>query len=164
MKGRSTMALVGIVAAVGCENMGLDYAGPAEEARLRPPTDLVAAAMGPSGAPDGGGLVVDGRLWVTAGLPVALHEDALRPVGAASGQTVYARSWDQAPYDQLFTREGSGAATGESGAAGSRWLAYLPVIGGGGASARLPGQDVGRDSAVGPVPDDLTGTEDERLR
>jgi len=41
-------------------------------------------------------------------------------VGSAGGQTVYARSWDEAPYDALFTRD-----------AGDRWLTYAPVLGGG---------------------------------
>ncbi len=55
-----------------------------------------------------------------SGPPLALGEGEVRPVGSAGGQTVYARSWDEAPYDALFTRD-----------AGDRWLTYAPVLGGG---------------------------------
>lgn len=120
MNRRSTIALLGIVAAVGCENMGLDYAGPEGEARVRQPSDLVAAAMEPADSVERPGLVIDGRLWVPSGVPRTLDESAVRPIGSAGGQTVYARGWDEAPYDEIFT------ATDQGG-----WRSYLPVIGGG---------------------------------
>lgn len=127
-----TIALLGVLAAVGCENMGLDDAGPADEARQRSPSELVAAVTQP--APEQGerALVVAGRLWVPAGTPVALDEAGLRPVGSSAGQTVYARGWDRPPYGELFTRLDDEARDRRLAdrIRGDGWQAYLPVVGG----------------------------------
>lgn len=129
-----TIALLGVLAAVGCENMGLDYAGPAEEARHRSPPELVAAVMHTDTASQEK-LIVGGRAWTPSGGPQALDEAGLRPVGSSHGQTVYARGWDRPPYDQLFvrldeeTRSGAGLA---DRAQRNEWQRYLPVVGGDG--------------------------------
>lgn len=121
MKSRWTMGLLGTLAVVGCQNMGLDYAGPAEEAEVRPPFDLVASTTAPAAAAEERGLIMDGRMWVPSGRPLDRAEEGIRPVGSADGTTVYARGWDEAPYDELF-------AEGDEG-----WRSYRPVIGGGAA-------------------------------
>lgn len=114
-----TMALFGVLALAGCQNMGLYDAGPEEDAVVAPPPELVAAVHASSPEMARQPLIVDGRKWVPAGTPLALGDGEVRPVGSAAGQTVYARSWDEAPYDALFTRDGD------------RWLSYAPVLGGG---------------------------------
>lgn len=136
------MALAGVLALVGCRDMGLEYNYPLEEAEQMPPSELVVAVH-PSEVPAGHELVVAGQLWVPSGQPRALSEDELEPIGAASGQTVYARSWDQEPYGELFTRLPEPATeTDVLGSMGGQgWRAYLPVIGGGGPAA--PGADAG---------------------
>jgi hypothetical protein len=135
MKVISKIALFGAVALVGCENMGLEYAGAAEEARVNAPTDLVAAVHPRVAESEVPPLIVDGTRWVTAGEAPAVGEEDVRPVGSASGTTVYARSWDSPPYDQLFTRV-PGSLT-----AGDGWRSYLPVIGDGGASGGADGHE-----------------------
>lgn len=135
MKRTSTLVLFGTLVLVGCENMGLDYAGPADEAGIAPPSELVAAGYGPSTASRAGRLIVDGRLWMPSEIPPALDEENVRAVGSANGQTVYARSWDRAPYDRLFTRLAEPAPTGPAVfgiAEGAAWRSHLPVIGGDG--------------------------------
>lgn len=118
-----TMALFGVLALAGCQNMGLYDAGPEDEAVVAPPPELVAAVHTASPEMAGEPLIVDGRRWVQAGTPLALGEGDVRPVGSAGGLTVYARSWDEAPYDALFTRDGD------------RWFTYAPVLGGGSSAA-----------------------------
>lgn len=150
MSRRPMIALLAVAATVACENMGLDYAGPADDAARRPPPALVAAVTPPP-TPAGEGLIVDGRLWLPAGSPLALDEEDVRAVGSASGRTVYARAWDQPPYDRLFARDqrqdpaagapGSEAAAPQGSAADAQegpWIAYLPVIGGGGRTGGSP--------------------------
>lgn len=123
----STIALLGALTLTGCRNMGLDYAGPTDDEARGPTSELVAAVYERGAEEAREGLIVDGRKWVASGVagPLALGEDDLRPVGSAAGETVYARHWDAAPYDVLFTRVSEG-----------EWQAYLSVIGGGGAAAR----------------------------
>ncbi len=135
MKWISRIALFGAVALVGCENMGLDYAGAAEEARIDAPTALVAAVHPQVAEAEWPPLIVDGTRWVSAGPADAVGEDEIRPVGSASGTTVYARSWDTPPYDELFTRSEQGAL------ADAEWQSYLPVIGGGGPSGGADGHN-----------------------
>lgn len=132
MDRRWAIALLGAVATTGCQNMGLDYAGPAEEAQLRPPFDLVASTTAPAAAVEERGIVMDGRLWVPAGQPLARAEEGIQPVGSADGRTVYARGWDQAPYDELFAQDDEG------------WRSYLPVVGGG-----APGGGHGKGQSEG---------------
>jgi hypothetical protein len=129
MKRTTTLALAGALALAGCRDMGLEGNVPLAEAEQMPPSELVAAVHPARGAAEGHELILEGALWVPSGGPGALSSDALRPVGAAQGRTVYARTWDRPPYDELFTRvEG---AAGEPGAAEGDWQSYLPVIGGG---------------------------------
>lgn len=131
------IGLLGLVAVVvGCENLGLDYAGPAEDARQQPPTDLVAAVIQPVPADDRQDLIVDGRLWVPAGRPLPLDEQDLRPIGSASGQTIHARTWDRPPYDELFTPI----------ADDRRWRSYRPVSGGDVTGAAPEGTSSGDDA------------------
>lgn len=131
MMRRSTIALLGVLALTGCKNMGLDYAGPADEAAVDSPSDLVAAVHERGAEHTSQGLIVDGRKWVSAGVPgpLPLGEEELRPVGSAAGSTVYARHWDRAPYDMLFTR------VAESDA----WQGHVSVTGGGGMGGRAAG-------------------------
>jgi hypothetical protein len=102
-----------------CGGIGLDGAPPLEEAEQNPPPELVATAHALPPAADAE-IIVDGRLWVPWGLPVAMDAGALRSVGSAHGMTVYARAWDRSPLDALFARQDGG------------WQGYAPVIGGGG--------------------------------
>lgn len=123
MNRTPTIVVLGLLAMAGCKNMGLDYAGPADEAAIDSPSDLVAAVHQWDAAPEAHGLIVEGRRWVSAGRPgsLTLQEDDLRPIGSTGGQTVYANRWDDAPYDVLFT-------PGEGG----EWQTYLSVAGGDG--------------------------------
>lgn len=138
MKRMGTIAVLGAVALAGCQNMGLEYAGPEGDAVVAPPTALVAAVHPRTAAGDRQQLIVDGRNWVPSGRPLALSESDLSPVGSAGGHTVYARSWDDAPYDALFTRTD-----------GSTWVSYLPVIGGGRGAGEPSGAHGGAGAAAG---------------
>lgn len=157
---RSMIPLLALLAAVACENMGLDYAGPAEDARHRPPPELVAAVIAPATTAEERELIMDGRMWMPARAPLALEEEDVRPIGSANGRTVYTRSWDQPPYDRLFIRAvdaasipGGTEASAPRGALHTgedpQWVSYLPVIGGGGgprasaAPGRAPTGDAG---------------------
>lgn len=119
MKRTGTWVVVGALALAGCQNMGLYDAGEEADAVVAQPSDLVAAVYGPADAWTTQTLIVDGLKWVSSGRPLALGEADVASVGSAGGQTVYARSWDSAPYDALFTRDDDG-----------RWLSYQPVTGG----------------------------------
>ena len=124
MKRTGTWIVVGAVALAGCQNMGLYDAGEEADAVVAPPSELVAAVYGPTVTTSAQPLIMDGRKWVPAGHPVALGDADVESVGSAGGRTVYARGWDSAPYDALFTR-------GEDG----RWMSYQPVPGGAGGAA-----------------------------
>lgn len=133
---RVTMATVGLIAAAaaGCVDMGLEGNRPLEEAEYRVTSALVAAVTEPTGG-DGPRIVVDGRLWLPSGLPIALSPTDVRAVGSADGQTVYARTWDAPPYDALFVRGGGGAGI-QPGTASAlqptgdqQWLELRPVLG-----------------------------------
>lgn len=134
---RSAVVVLGMaLALVGCRDMGLEGNAPLVEAEQAPPSDLVVAVH--EAEVQRQELIVEGRLWVPSGLPWTLAEDGLRPVGSAGGATVYARSWDEAPYDELFTR--LPRRTPEAGAPieiarDARWQGYAPVLGGGGGPA-----------------------------
>lgn len=119
MKRAAAIVLLSLVLPA-CGNLGLDGAPPLQEAEHAPPPDLAAAVHARHANPDDQ-VVVDGRLWVPWGLAPRIDADQLRSVGSASGQTVYAQSWDRSPYDELFTR-----TDGE-------WQRYAPVIGRSGA-------------------------------
>lgn len=129
MKRTAMTALMGAVVLVGCQDMGLPGNIPLEEAEQKPAPALAAAAHPAEGTTEAPKLVLDGTLWVPSGVPGTISEDALRPVGATQGRTVYARSWDRSPYGELFTRVEAGQATGSG--AQADWQSYLPVIGGG---------------------------------
>ncbi len=138
------MALLGALVLPGCRDMGLEDNLPLADAESRPPSALVEAVMAPT---SGGEYIVDGRLWIPSGLPLTLRAEELRPVGSAGGRTVFARSWDEAPYDALFTRlDGPGAEAGAVPARSEpeRWVRLEPVIG---RSGRVP--------SVGPVDADV---------
>lgn len=142
MRRMRAIVLCGALALAGCQDLGLEYNLPLEEAESRAPSELVAAVMAPAEVVDRE-IIVDGRLWVPWGLPQPLRAGELRAIGSSSGTTVYARSWDEAPYDALFTRLEAGAPTdslapGHRG--GEQWLRHEPVIG---RSGRVP--------PVGPV-------------
>lgn len=138
MKRTSTIVLLGLLTFTGCRNMGLDDAGPADEAAIGQPSDLVASVHQRAAEPVSHGLIVDGRRWATAGRPGSqmLDEDNLRPIGSTGGQTVYANRWDDAPYDVLYT-------AGEDG----EWQTYLSVIGGDGHGAAEGDAASDRDAA-----------------
>lgn len=127
----------------GCLDLGLEGNVPLEEAVDRPASDLVTAVYGPAGQSQQ--LVADGRLWVPAGLPQGRSGAGLRAVGAANGRTVFARSWDDAPYDALFTELTSDGASEDIGAgprADAEWQGWVPVSGRTGA---LPGSGAAAD-------------------
>lgn len=129
---RITIAALGLVvgATAGCKDMGLDGNLPLEEARARQNSALMRAISTPteSGATR---LIVDGRLWVPAGRPLTVQAEDLRSIGAADGQTVYARGWDRSPYDALFIRATAEEddASSPSMATGERWIQLAPVRG-----------------------------------
>lgn len=124
MERTRTMALFGVLALAGCQNMGLYDAGPEGEAVVASQSELVAEVH--ATLPDAAGppLIVDGQPWLRSGTPLAMGDTEVRSVGSAGGMTVYARSWDQAPYDALFVRD-----------AGGSWRTYAPVLGGGSSAA-----------------------------
>ena len=115
MKRALTPLLAGLLAA-GCGYVGLEGAPPLDEARQMRPTDLVAAVHA---EPAGGDaeLVMAGRLWVPWGRPMDMAGTGIRPVGSTHGTTVYAYSWDRAPFDALFVP------------ADDAWQGYAPIIG-----------------------------------
>lgn len=143
---RTTIVLLGVLTASGCKNMGLYDAGPADEARQSPPSELVSAVSQPTPEEDVRELIVDGRLWIVWGRPMTLDPQDVRPIGSANGRTVHARMWDRPPYDDLFTPTDDGA----------RWLSYRPVIGRdvpAGTTPASPGSD-GTDSDPGASADE----------
>lgn len=125
-------ALLPASVVAGCVDLGLEGNVPLDQATHRPASELVAAVHAPSEL-QGGQMIVDGRLWVPFGEPGAMAGSPLRPVGAADGRTVHARSWDEPPFDALFTRD---TAQG----AGEQWQGWAPVSGRTGA---LPGTGAG---------------------
>ena len=152
---RITIAALGLVVGgtAGCRDMGLEGNLPLAEAEQRQTSELVATVMQPTDA-SAPRLVVDGRLWVAAGLPARMAEADLRAVGSADGRTVYARAWDAAPYDALFVRSAdttAGAALTTGGtpadAGMAEWIQLLPVSGRTGA---VPGAATGEGA---PAPD-----------
>lgn len=134
-----TIALIGLLTLAGCRNMGLDYAGPEDEAVTADPTELVAAVHARAAEEERRPLIVEGKKWVPSGRPLMLNEDEVTPVGSAGGRTVYARSWDDSPYEALFAR----------GEDGTEWRTYLPVLGGGGGP---PSGTAGSEGEGGSAP------------
>lgn len=115
MKRRATVALFGVLALVGCENMGLEYAT-TPDGEERAPSDLVSDVHRGSAPIEAQPVIADGRRWVPAGVPVALDADGLRSVGSSGGQTLYARQWDDAPHSMLFTRVQPDGPASQAGA------------------------------------------------
>lgn len=141
MKRTLTLVLFGALALVGCRDMGLDENSPVEEAMARgASSELVAEVMVPTTTLQGQ-LIADGKLWVPHGLPLEAGAGDLRAVGSSGGETIYARSWDDPPYDELFTRVATGdaaAGSGEATLGGESYQPYAPVIGGRGLAASPP--------------------------
>ncbi len=138
---RTPTALVGLAILVaGCTDLGLEGNIPAEQGRTAPPPELVAQVMAPADH-DTRPLVVDGRLWVPAGLPTTRAAAELRPVGSTAGQTVYARAWDERPFGAIFTRvqvpdaESATTARAAMQARREHWQEYAPASGPSGRSA-----------------------------
>ncbi|MDX1673810.1 MAG: hypothetical protein R3314_03315 [Longimicrobiales bacterium] len=115
MKRALTPLLAGLMVS-GCGYLGLDDVAPLDEAEALAPSDLVAAVHArPADA--GAELVMAGQLWVPWGRVMDMADTGIRPVGSTHGTTVYARSWDRAPFDAVFV------------ATDDRWQGYAPVIG-----------------------------------
>lgn len=150
MKRTMAIMLFGVLLLGGC---GMDRTenNPVAEAQQAPLSDLLAAVTAPVADGAGQALVVDGRLWVPAGLAITLREERMRPVGSASGLTVHARSWDQPPYDELFVRLEPGARDDPLSLEGDadQWQGYLPVIGGGAPAGSTPPSAGGHGEAPG---------------
>jgi hypothetical protein len=138
---KPTLPIVVLAAALGlagCQDMGLEYPLPVEDSE-RPPYALVAAVMAPAEVADLQ-VIADGRLWVSAGLPLALSDADVQPVGTSDGATVFARTWDAPPYDELFMRIPAGAVADTTALLPTPgFLAFAPVIGGGGSGSRSAG-------------------------
>ena len=113
---RALIPLLAGLLVSGCGYLGLDDLAPLDEAERMAPTDLVAAVHAPP-ADAGAELVMAGQLWVPWGRATDRAERGIRPVGSTHGTTVYAHSWDRAPFDALFV------------ATDGRWQGYAPVIG-----------------------------------
>lgn len=133
MSRRVTVCALALATAVaGCEDLGLDGNTYLEDAMDRPPSELVAAVYRPQEV-QSQILIMDGREWVPSGGPLTLSEEELRPVGSSNGQTVYARSWDQPPFDLLFTRLTGGPAPADSAVFGPQegvqWQEWAGVWG-----------------------------------
>ncbi len=116
-----------------CKDVGLDVNIPVEEAATRPQSQLMAAVHAPPRTPVPP-IVIDGRRWVASGFPLQLVARDLQPIGAATGETVYARKWDSAPYDEVFTQAppdvaASGTTALEAIIHPRPWLSYAPVVG-----------------------------------
>jgi hypothetical protein len=133
MKRTTILGLATALLAVGCMDLGLQGNIPEEEAETASLPELVAAVTAPA---EDTHVVVDGREWVPSGGPMAVRLEELSPVGSAMGRTVYARAWDDEPYDELFTRLDEPADPLEIDP--KEWRRYVPVLGGGG-SGRDPG-------------------------
>lgn len=138
---RTGIGVIGVaLLATGCADLGLEGNIPAEQSRTMPPPELVTAVMPPT-ADDAVRLVVDGRLWVPAGQPATRAAAELRPVGSAAGRTVYARAWDDRPFNAIFTRvEGARPEAATSVRAAmvadrQHWQEYAPATGSSGRSA-----------------------------
>lgn len=150
MKRTATIAfftLAAPLALAGCQDLGLEGNIPLAEAEDRAPSELVAAVYAPTEVQDQQ-LIVDGRLWVPQGAPLTVSARELRPVGSAGGKTVHARSWDQAPYDALFTELPPQAPTDSlvfGPQEGTQWQEWAPVIGRSGA---LPPAGADHDAAA----------------
>jgi hypothetical protein len=150
----------------GCRDLGLPGNIPAEESRTATPPELVAQVTAPAEA-EAPRLVVDGRLWVPVGQPSPRDPATLRPVGAAAGTTVYARTWDERPYRALFTRvavptaDAAPTARAAMAAGLDHWQEHAPVTGRSMTTAapeRVPADPAG--GAPGTTqPDEPGGTE-----
>ena len=144
MKRIQTIAVLGLATTLaGCQDMGLEDNLPLGEATDRPPSELVQAVYRPQEV-QGPTLIIDGRRWVPAGAPLTVSADELRPIGSSDGSTFYARSWDDAPYDAVFTRM-PGWAAADSAVFGPQegqpWQAYEQVLGGPATAAHDAGVD-----------------------
>lgn len=135
MAKRCIIVVAGLALVLGgCRDLGLPGNVPDEESRVQPPPDLVRDVIAQDREP-AVRLVVDGRLWVPTGRPAPHAADALRPVGSAAGQTVYARSWDERPYQAIFTQvempalELAATPREAMDAGRQHWQEYAPVIG-----------------------------------
>jgi hypothetical protein len=149
MNRKGAIVLVGLATLLGgCRDLGLAGNIPAEESRRADPPPLVADVMRP--APGGDTqLVMDGRLWVPTGHPVALPVTELRPVGSAMGQTVYARWWDDRPFRAIFIQAIVHPQSAREALHATRqhWQEFAPVIGRRGQAGLL---DPARQPAPGP--------------
>lgn len=144
MKRAATLTCAALtLTAVGCVDLGLEGNVPAEESRTAMHSDLVAAVWAPADSVDPP-IVVDGRLWVPTGRPLAMSANALRPVGSSAGRTVYARPWDERPYGTLFTAvprpsaEAARTAREAMDAGQDHWQMYGPVTGRAGPRSTAP--------------------------
>lgn len=143
MKRTTILALAAALTGSGCVDLGLEgNAIPEQEAAVAAPSDLVAAVHAPSGDAE---LIVDSRPWVMSGMPVAAPLQPYTPVGSAMGRTVFARSWDDRPYDELFARIQGAAATVQLRA--KEWQGLQPVLGGDGSSLGGAARDHGEAGA-----------------
>lgn len=137
------------LALVACRDLGLEDNVPLEEAMQQPPLDLVAAVHAPADGPEP--LIIDGRLWRPSGVPITTGTGELRPVGSAGGTTVYARSWDRPPYDEVFARiDPAGPDAGTADDDGP-WQPFAPVLGRSGAIPGTGAAGAGAGAGVTPT-------------
>ena len=115
------LALLGLTA---CQDVGLpDRNLPLEDAKHRAPAALVAAVHGTGtdslmareateqpvaregelGAERKRPVAIAGRAYIVSGRAHEVPRDMLRPVGSYQGRPLYALSWDQQPFDRLYT-------------------------------------------------------------
>lgn len=123
-RARAAALAVPLVLA-GCQDLGLEGNQPLQVAEQAAPSELVVAVHARADAREAT-VIVDGRLWVPWDRPEALDPDRLRPVGSYQGVTLYVRSWDRPPFDEVFAE----TVTGE-------WQGHAPVI------AHAPGAGAG---------------------
>lgn len=157
--GRWGVLATTTLALAGCKDVGLEGKNlPHELAVTMPPKPLVeqTVRIAPAeipGIPEGG-LELNGRIFGATATEYALGDNAVRPVGAAGGASLYAMAWDEEPLDMLLVRLENGRygvlepfveAVGEHGGSGHE----APGEHGGSLHEPVPGADHAGATAEG---------------
>jgi len=128
MDKRLIVALAATTTLAACEDVGLEDRNlEFEAARDRAPSALVmavhptsaaaahvvagaettapVAGAGELGAEMRRPVAISGRVYIPSGRPQDVAPDMMRPVGSFGGQAFSALSWDEPPYDRLYTMD-----------------------------------------------------------
>jgi hypothetical protein len=126
MKRARAAALAVPLVLAGCRDLGLEGNQPLETWETGAISELVTSLHTHQAAAEAS-VIVDGRLWVPWDRPQPLDQERLRPVGSYQGATLYVRSWDRSPFDDVFAETVAGEWQGHAPVIG-----YTPGAGGGG--------------------------------